>query len=635
MSISFFSPIHSDSYNPQEKCSFLRGAVRLFDFGQKAYLIRHYDGVEVNLIEVEGIKPTWLGITLRIIAMATLIIPLMALLGTCIYRALNTFQVVEMEPNRLNMLPPELLKTLYKQTGLFSCLQLKCTSKANKEFIEGDKTLNGYQTIIRTLEKCYRLTKDIENPFEKADALYRIAKTLIPIDHKKALEIANEATAPPDIGYLVTKANAMAEMAGMLSRIDQEKAKELADIALETAKAFPYTAEQSVAFALVAKAYASIDPNKAFEAIELARNAAMYIYATNAPKIIIEAVALLDQENLKTGVNKALEIIDPIHPYGKSKHLIAVAKIINSSDPEEALRITKTAIDTANTIEDEGTKCEALAKISRVLELFDSLNADEIADLMIASVNTLAPRFKSQILASIAKNLINREKALAIAETAFIEAMNIEYPNYKTKVYASIAVTLASWHPEHAEKAAKKALETAPDTMSAYDKAFFLNDIAKVMPFLDRSKALGLLEAMTPFANSINDKHYKPKALIALSTGLAAFDPQRAANIAMNQEPDFWELAGTIAVLEGKIAADVAQFGFDAAKNLQGRYRRIYADIIAKALAPKDLESALEGLNGIEDLHLKIKSTMKVIRVIKMDNIPNFKSDIFGSNQLP
>lgn len=95
MSISFFSPIHAGTnYNPKESCAFLRGSIHLFNFGQKAYRIQSFDDRSIKAFEVQGEEPSWIGITLRVMAIATVIIPLIMLMGALIYRSLNSFQAV-------------------------------------------------------------------------------------------------------------------------------------------------------------------------------------------------------------------------------------------------------------------------------------------------------------------------------------------------------------------------------------------------------------------------------------------------------------------------------------------------------------------------------------------------------------
>ena len=97
MSVSFFSPIYKGSKKHSiERCAFLRSSIHLFNFGQQAYHIHHFDNQSIHVkSEKKGIKPSWIGVTLRVIVIATVIIPLIALLGAIVYRSLNRFQVMQ------------------------------------------------------------------------------------------------------------------------------------------------------------------------------------------------------------------------------------------------------------------------------------------------------------------------------------------------------------------------------------------------------------------------------------------------------------------------------------------------------------------------------------------------------------
>lgn len=94
MTISLFSPIHSNCQHPQENCSFLRLSNSIFNWGQKAYEIKLYTGgSSLELIEIKGSRPSFMDVILRIVSYMTIIIPLIMLIGTLIYRALNNFVI--------------------------------------------------------------------------------------------------------------------------------------------------------------------------------------------------------------------------------------------------------------------------------------------------------------------------------------------------------------------------------------------------------------------------------------------------------------------------------------------------------------------------------------------------------------
>lgn len=94
MTSSIFNPIYSLSCHPNEKFAFLRSSNAIFNFGQKAYEIKPYAGnSKLELAEIKGSSPSLLGIIVRIVSYMTIIIPLIMLIGTLIYNAVNKFQM--------------------------------------------------------------------------------------------------------------------------------------------------------------------------------------------------------------------------------------------------------------------------------------------------------------------------------------------------------------------------------------------------------------------------------------------------------------------------------------------------------------------------------------------------------------
>ena len=93
MSVSLFSPIVKNNLIPlEENCSSLRFTTQFFNFGQKAYTITKIDKTMTEVKENTE-KPSWLMTIVRIIAIATVIIPITMFLLLCIYRLANSFKV--------------------------------------------------------------------------------------------------------------------------------------------------------------------------------------------------------------------------------------------------------------------------------------------------------------------------------------------------------------------------------------------------------------------------------------------------------------------------------------------------------------------------------------------------------------
>lgn len=134
MSISVFNPIHSSFPHINEKCKVLRNAGSIFNWGQKAYEIKPFiNGPGLELIEIKGSKPSFIGIILRIAAYITVLIPLIMLIGALIYRAVNKFQI---STNQDIFQENDIGKSIVSRLSREDLLTMRLTSQNNKWLAE-------------------------------------------------------------------------------------------------------------------------------------------------------------------------------------------------------------------------------------------------------------------------------------------------------------------------------------------------------------------------------------------------------------------------------------------------------------------------------------------------------------------
>lgn len=133
MNVNLLSPIYSGINHPKEKYPFLRGMGHLFDFGQPGYTIRAVDLNTLELVQRKGTSPSWMNTLLKVVAILTVIIPLICLLGTLIYRSVNRFQMINEQEVSL---PQEIQMLIASKMNLSVLLLLRGASKQFKQVVE-------------------------------------------------------------------------------------------------------------------------------------------------------------------------------------------------------------------------------------------------------------------------------------------------------------------------------------------------------------------------------------------------------------------------------------------------------------------------------------------------------------------
>lgn len=480
MTITFFAPIYSDQPHPLERFGFLRSTTHFFDFGQNGYLIRYYDhNGKLEVLEKEGERPSWISILLRVVAIATVIMPLVMLIGAWIYRALNTFEVTFPE-NKFNDLPLDVLRKIFTMTGP-SVLRLCATNKANRQIIEAkpevqkngemvecQNPLSDYQIILKALEECYieikRGNGDSSFPFNGVDlrrGSFELICLLAPIDPQKTLELLG-----PGESFLNSIALANIAHAFMP---DRKKALELIQKALDIAegcdnkddalevivrvlaslefeKALQLTEQMQVGLpkikALVSMAKATSNSEVAGTLLEQAISKASEFQreskeSIQAREVILQACALMNHEKGLELIDEAVSISSLVvkSNFERTKALAGLAKAVSLFDSCSAADILKSAIKAG--IEGQRTDHGLQKEILKVLSLLEPMDGSQVADCLIEIVNQYDEDLKSASLAQIAVALssINPTKAkevLALALTAY-DSINEEQTRERVK----------------------------------------------------------------------------------------------------------------------------------------------------------------------------------------------------------
>src|SRR5690349_7459655 len=134
--MGIFAPIYATGQLASEKWGFLRPATTLFHFGQKSYQIEVLDGC-LSLRQVDR-KPHWTGVVCRVALIMTIVIPILALVATAIYRSANHFS----GKNYFEIIPKEVFPRIFNY-AILDVPSLARTSKGFNALISPKQVLIG------------------------------------------------------------------------------------------------------------------------------------------------------------------------------------------------------------------------------------------------------------------------------------------------------------------------------------------------------------------------------------------------------------------------------------------------------------------------------------------------------------
>lgn len=585
MSISFFTPIYSGpNATIHERCPFLRCTTHFFDFGQKAYTIYHSNSFKIDVVEREDIQPSWMMTTVRIIALATLIVPILMAIGSWIYKAVNSFQVIKLE-NHLHKLPDELLVDIFKKVDTPSCLLLTSTSQKNKEVIEKDPYLKGHRIILEALEKSYKEIKDIEDP-DKSSAFKKLVKALSLIDAEKAEAIADTIEDSP----LCNKSKALAAVAKAHIVSDPKKAEEILERAYASLRWKVGQVRHHADYAKdkIARNFAAL-PDKADRAFAIANS---ILFSMKK----LEALAFVSSNFAKQNLEQVLEAAEEAYTEAKNlptplegvEAFTKIARSIGTLDPQKVMEIVMEAFNTLEAV--EGVyRTSALSNIADVLPALNPEDANILAENFIAHALTLeASRDKFRMLSAFAKHLApsNLPRAREVVLQAIREINTPENNQYMV----GIAEGLTILDPKQSERTIEECIGIAKN-LAYYNKTDSLANIAKALIHTNPQKALELSRIAFAEAQTIEVNMEKLASL-----------------------PDIIEAFG---MLNLKRCGETGDLALEEAKNLENEITKsVILEMIAKALAKFHPEKAVEAANIMKNPFEKLRVLSKIALIL-------------------
>lgn len=459
MSIPFLSPIYpADAPCPDERLSFLRGATAFFDFGQQSYKIEYVQGdTSLNLSAIDT-KPSWWGIALRIAALATVIIPIIALALIALYRLANTFQTL----NRFSALPEDIQK-LICQKAVFESPNLFATSEKIHAFMEKDPACIRNRLVSYAIEEALKTAHAMGSNPQGASALSDIAEFVLPLDKERGLKIIESALERAKaITIEAMKNQEFSKIVQILACYDLKRAEEIVESlpaeykgrslltlamfianedcekALEMVNSLGDLSYKQRALSKIAISMAKVDD---VEALKIAdsledihkftalKGIAPIVFAKNQElgrHIANEAAEIASHQNDRWVPDRELlGIIWSFFIKHDRERAIALARTMRSKvnfamilaqvDPDEALRF-------ANTIGDRADRCFALCHIASSIKTTQPERALELVEqalIITESITWAGSIEKKMSLSSCARAmaLFNLEKAIEIAKS--------------------------------------------------------------------------------------------------------------------------------------------------------------------------------------------------------------------------
>lgn len=496
MNVSFFSPIYppTDACHA-EKLGCLRFATTLFDFGQRSYKIESVQG-DLCLVEIEASNLSWLKVAFQIAMLATVIIPIITLMFTALYRLANSFKVLQ---DHLSKLPDDILPIIFDQ--------VVCDSPAlaltNKKMQQTTPAKN--RIIAFALEEALKTAKAMYIKKQAATALCDIARFVIPLDREKGMEIVHLALVRAEsIKREAIKSMALDGIIEILTAYDIQRAEHIIEKSQEKYK-------ESL-LAIMAAAIVKEDHHKA---LAIANSLKDFKEKNWSLRKIAITIA-------KDYMEEALEIVDSLEGYEKYLALQDIAPLLAAENPEKGIKMAKEAcaffanmppgkwytiemvrkvfskydrekgLEIANSLEDLEARAEALSFLD-IDEALKTANAIREVDVKCCALGRVAPQI----------SLKEPDKASQLIE-GIVEKVKPLKANLATEMaLISSAKAMAAFDQE-------RALEIVKLIERPFGRAEAYTKILKIFPHKDSEERVKVARLIFNEALSIKVKEGEP-----------------------------------------------------------------------------------------------------------------------------
>lgn len=582
MSFCLFSPIYSSSQSTIENCSFLRSFTQVFDFGQKSYIIKPFDG-KLELTELERSRPHFAMIALKVMAILTVIIPLIVCIGLAIYRLSNHFhQLSENRP-----LPDDIVRKILHESKA-SCTQWGAVSKSHYEVFKSDKALHKYK-MLPVLTKHLHLA--IESG-QRHEILTGFAESLISLSQELALEAALEAIkyieshSDQEVGDIV---KAIENIAKVLVLLDCDISNEGIDRLIEVAE------EVTELLVVIAKTIYEQYPEKSDQIFnQLLAKENSY----EEEVIIFRELARINKslEFFENAIDSIFDMREDILP-----NLIALAKVISSLDPQNA---AVAAFEVMTLYPDNK---ELLKGVLKALPPMDSENAARVLKEALASLILMDGAFeKAELLIQIASAMTNVDPVSHkdLVEDVILAAEAIPLRECQFSIFNTLGQVARKWDSEILFRIANLAIKHA-NLMGGTSYSDFNYPLANII------SALTDINPDVAFASVsiLEYKNFKLLGLLVMIQALKKIDPEKALEIglkAFNACPDYKsyiKIACLLFSAHTEQACQIADAAIPLVNSISDEFEKYYAlRAIAKILASQEPRKALELINSALDL---------------------------------
>ena len=512
MSIPYFSPIYSERTTSAAGCFHL--STHFFNFGQKAHIIRYYDDFTTYVGEKLGSKPSWIGITIRVIMIATVIIPLIMLFALCIYRVSHRFRIEK--PKDIHRLTQNLLISIFQKADPSSVLNLRATCKSFQGSIDNDLVLNSYLVAFKAIQQSQ---KEIETVSHKDTSCIRgrIIEVLGAFYPQKALLMVRR----------------MRESEGQtLAIVSLVKTFALFDVdtALKVASLLKSETRNLALLTILKKTIVSSFQN----AIQITKMITPGFELEMAKAVIIKFGMQSNPTKTSALLQKKIQDLKnfPLSPIQKADLSLYYAKIVIRSDPSKGKDAASIVYQSAKDVTVMFQRAFVLTGLIKLLAPINQKRTNLITKAALTIIEGVRKTQRLEILAKMAHAKIScyPQQAVELIEKIFLLIRETPQEIFKAKAICSIAQLVVKLKKENALDICEQLLVEGEAIQEKYPEA--LVNAIWAMSHFDKERALELTELVIMATQDVEKVQEKSKRLISIATLLSSFESEVAKNLA-------------------------------------------------------------------------------------------------------
>ena len=568
---SFLSPICRDSLSGiQEGFSFFRWSTHLFNFGQKRYVIRYLDHKTTIVEEIKG-RVSWIGVLLRVVAIASVAIAVFVYLISYLYRSINKFEVMN-EQEQID-------KILVSSFCNIKTLSITSKFKPLTLFVESFSKLSRKKRIDL-----------FEKVIDEANSMHAVDKTFL----------------------LLSFAHALAS-------IEPSRSLDVLEHAIRESHHIENPLYSSKIFSLIAQELASADQNRAIYYLKLAIKQIKFVgdcIIHEKVADIVKVLPLLNEEMSHEAYGQLREMVDVIE--NRIDLAMALSWCVGLSVFPKATDDSELFI----TLLRDGCEQQKLKGITTCAHAMGQVSipkAKEILTLLIKEIGSLERQNQSDAIVHIAKDLppylLNDMAQDLIRRANFIDDMqaksytlfslmnNFYNQGLWEHISAQTEIKIEPYQSQAAIVFAKTLISKDPhralDLIESYISMDYDNTYHKFIVFIDAAKAITQLNRQ------------RARTIFGLAIKMAIMDKT------LDRIEVIQAISNVLPLFSDSKSKDLANLNLELVLTVEGKQMRNESfALIAQGFAFLDLKIALDFAEKIDDPLKKAMTLIKIADVL-------------------